>query len=48
MRIIKVVKERSTLVKQVNDVFKVNAGFERLILFIILSVVLCHIFGCFW
>lgn len=36
------------LIKYVNEVFRLNAGFERLIFFIIISVVLCHICCCFW
>ena len=44
----KVVKERNTLIKYVNDLFKLSAGFERLIFFVIISVVLCHISACFW
>lgn len=48
MRILKVVKERQMLIKYVNEVFRLNAGFERLIFFVILSCVLCHICCCFW
>ena len=47
-RVMKVVKERNTLIKYVNEVFKISAGFERLIFFIILCVVVCHIASCFW
>ena len=36
------------LIKYVNEVFRLNAGFERLIFFVILSCVLCHICCCFW
>jgi hyperpolarization activated cyclic nucleotide-gated potassium channel 1 len=36
------------LIKYVNDLFKLNAGFERLIFFVIISVVFCHICCCFW
>eukprot|EP00347_Sterkiella_histriomuscorum_P024049 403332479 len=48
VRLMKVVKERNTLIKQVNDIFKISVGFERLIFFIIMSVAICHICGCFW
>jgi hypothetical protein len=44
----KIVKERNTLIKYVNDLLKLSAGFERLIFFVIISIVLIHICGCFW
>ena len=31
-----------------NDILKLSAGFERMIFFIIISIVLCHICCCFW
>ena len=36
------------LIKYVNEVFQLNAGFERLIFFVMISCVLCHICCCFW
>ena len=42
------IKERNNLIKHVNEVLRLKAGFERLIFFIIMSVVLCHITCCFW
>ena len=42
------IKQRATLIKYVKEGFKLSAGFERLIFFVILSVVLCHICCCFW
>lgn len=42
------IKERNNLIKHVNEVLRLKAGFERLIFFIIMSVVLCHICCCFW
>lgn len=48
MRILKVVKERQMLIKYVNEVLRLNAGFERLIFFLIMSIVVCHICCCFW
>ena len=48
VKVMKVVKERNTLIKYVNELFKLSAGFERLIFFIIIFLVLCHISSCFW
>jgi hypothetical protein len=45
---LKVVKERQMLIKYVNEVFRPNAGFERLIFFMMMSIVICHISCCFW
>ena len=47
-RLMKVVRERNNLIKYVNDLFRLNAGFERFIFFIILSLIFCHISSCFW
>jgi hyperpolarization activated cyclic nucleotide-gated potassium channel 1 len=48
IRIMKVVKERNTIIKYVNDFFKISAGYERLIFFAIISFVIIHIGSCFW
>ncbi|TNV83436.1 hypothetical protein FGO68_gene1262 [Halteria grandinella] len=48
VRILKVVKERQMLIKYVNEVFRLNTGFERLIFFMMMSIVVCHICCCFW
>ena len=48
IRILKVIKEKNNLIKQVNEIFRLKAGFERLIFFVIISVVICHICCCFW
>ena len=44
----KVVKERNLLIKFINGIFRISAGFERLIFFVIVLVVLSHIASCFW
>lgn len=36
------------LIKYVNEVFRLNTGFERLVFFMMMSVVVCHICCCFW
>jgi hypothetical protein len=48
MRIMKVVRERNNLIRYISDILRINAGFERFIFFIILSIILCHISACFW
>jgi len=48
IRLMKVVRERNNLIKYVSDVFKISAGFERLVLFAIFSFLIMHIGSCFW
>jgi hypothetical protein len=36
------------LIKYVNEILQLNAGFERLIFFVMMSMILCHICCCFW
>ena len=45
---LKLVKNRSKILKQINDVFKLGVGFERLFFFIFLFLVLNHIVSCLW
>lgn len=46
IRIIKVVKNKNSMLQQVKDLF--GAGFERLMFFILISLMICHIFACLW
>ena len=48
LRILKIVKQRSQLLKYLNDVLKIGLGFERLIFFGIIFVLLCHVLTCLW
>jgi|LauGreDrversion4_2_1035121.scaffolds.fasta_scaffold139012_3 hypothetical protein len=36
------------LIKYVGEILQLNAGFERLIFFVMISVIFCHICCCFW
>ena len=45
---LKIVKERNKLVKYLNEVLKIGVGFERLLFFVLIFFVLCHIVTCFW
>jgi hypothetical protein len=47
-RVLKVLKERNTLIKYLNEVFKISAGFERLAFYVLLFVICCHVASCFW
>ena len=44
----KIVKEKNKIAKYLNDIFRISAGMERLVFFIMLFIVLCHIVCCLW
>ena len=48
LRMIKLAKQKSSFMKYLNRFVKVKAGIERIILFMILFVLMCHIIACFW
>ena len=48
VRILKIVKQKSKFVKYLNEVLKITAGLERLLFFILLFIVICHIVTCLW
>lgn len=48
LRILKIVKEKSRILKQIQTIMKIGAGFERLFFFIMCSFMVCHIISCLW
>ena len=48
VRMLKIVKERSKLTKYLSDILKIGAGFERLLFFVLLSLVVVHCIACVW
>jgi hypothetical protein len=48
VRMLKILQDRNRLVKYLGEVFKIGIGFERLLFFILLTFVLCHIAACLW
>ena len=48
MKMLKIVKEKSKLVKFLNEKLRIGVGFERLLFFILLFTILCHIVACLW
>ena len=48
MRILKIVKERSKLLKYVRELVKLGYGFERLAFMTIAFLLICHIIACLW
>jgi Trk-type K+ transport system membrane component len=48
LRILKIVKERSKLLKYVRELVKLGYGFERLAFMTIAFLLICHIIACLW
>lgn len=47
-RILKIMKEKNKLLKYINQFLKIGLGFERLIFFVLIFLILCHICACLW
>lgn len=48
LRVLKIVKERSKFLKYVQDMIKLGYGFERLLIFVLVFLLICHIVSCLW
>ena len=48
VKMLKLVKDRSKILQQLKDIFKIGAGFERLFFAIFLFLILSHIVSCLW
>ena len=48
IKVLKVVKEKSKLVKFLKEKLKIGVGLERLFFFVTLFTILCHIVACLW
>ena len=44
----RIVRERNMFLRHLNDVMKISASLERLIAFIFVFVIMCHINACLW
>lgn len=48
IRILKIMKERSKLLKYLHEFLKIGIGFERLLFFFLIFMILTHIGACLW
>ena len=48
LRVFKIVKDRSKFLKYVQDMLQLGYGFERLIFFVLVFLIMCHIVSCLW
>ena len=47
-RMLKVVKQKNKLLGYINEFLKIGFGFERLLFFLIVFLILCHLASCLW
>ena len=47
-KMLKIVREKNKIVKFLNEKLKISVGLERLIIFVLLFAILCHIVACLW
>jgi hypothetical protein len=47
-RILKVLKEKNKLVRSINELLHINAGFERLLFMLVIFFIMQHIAACLW
>lgn len=48
IRIFKIFKSKGSLFKKAKGTFNLGEGFERLVFFILMSGMICHIVACMW
>ena len=48
LRILKILKSRNEILKYLHEFLNLGVGFERLIFFLILFLVTCHVMTCLW
>ena len=48
VRLIKVAKVRNQLVKNLQEILKIQEGIERLIFLMMVFLILVHVISCFW
>lgn len=48
LRILKIVKEKSKLLKYVRNIVQLGYGFERLVFFVLIFLLISHIVACMW
>ena len=48
IRIFKILKSKGTMFKKAKSKLNLGDGFERLVFFILMSCMICHIVACMW
>lgn len=48
LRVLKIIKEKSKFLTYLQDILKISHGFQRLFMFIAVSLIVVHISSCLW
>lgn len=48
LRVLKIIKEKSKFLTYLQDILKISQGFQRLFMFIAVSLIVIHISSCLW
>lgn len=48
LRVLKIAKEKSKITKYIRKFMKIGLGFERLFIFVMSTLMFCHIITCLW
>lgn len=48
LKMLKLVKERTRLAKYTNEALKMGSGFDRLLFFVFIFLMLSHVVSCLW
>lgn len=48
IRFVKIVKQKATVLKKVSKVLNIDSSVERLMLFLFMAIMVCHIQSCLW
>jgi succinate dehydrogenase hydrophobic anchor subunit len=48
LKMLKLYKERGKIQKYANDLMKISVGIEKLAFFVVLFIILNHIWSCLW
>ena len=44
----KIIRERSNMMKYVEEILKIGIGFQRLCFFMLYFALFCHVISCLW
>ena len=48
LRVLKIIKEKSKFLTYLQDILRISQGFQRLFMFIAVSIIVVHITSCLW
>lgn len=48
LRVLKIIKEQSRIMDHMQDHLKIGIGFQRLLFFVLYTIIFTHVLACFW